>query len=82
MSIPIMKSIPEAAQMFGISQHFCRTLALSGRIKAIRVGGVRSKILINVQSMIEYFNESALHGDEEACSALCPISVKIGRNAV
>lgn len=68
--IPIMKSIPEAAAMFGISQHLCRQLALSGRVRAVRVGGERSKILVNVQSMSEYFNESALHDDEESCSAL------------
>lgn len=77
--IPIMKSIPEAAALFGISQHLCRQLALSGRVKAVRVGGTNSKILVNVSSMAEYFDSCKLHEDDESCSALRPIPVKIGR---
>lgn len=78
--IPVMKSIPEAAAIFGISQHLCRQLALSGKIRAVRVGGERSKILVNVGSMSEYFDSSKLHEEsEESCSALRPIPVKIGR---
>lgn len=75
--IPVMKSIPETAALFGVSQHLCRQLALSGKVKAVRVGGVRSKILVNLQSMSEYFDSCRLREDEECCSVLRPIPVKI-----
>lgn len=77
-AIPVMKSIPDTAAMFGISQHLCRQLALSGKVKALRVGGANSKILVNVGSMAEYFDSCKLHEDEETCSALRQIPVKIG----
>ena len=76
--IPVMLSIPETAALFGVSQHLCRQLALSGKVKAVRVGGERSKILVNMQSMSEYFDSCRLHEDKESCSALRPIPVKIG----
>ena len=43
-NIPTMLGIKEAAEMFGISQNYARQLALSGAVKAVRVG--RNKILI------------------------------------
>lgn len=76
--IPIMQSIPETAALFGISLHLCRQLALSGKVKAVRVGGANSKILVNVGSMAEYFDSCKLHENEETCPALRPIPVKIG----
>ncbi len=48
-NIPVMKGIIECAEIFGISRHYCRQLALTGAVRAVRVG--RGKILINVQSM-------------------------------
>ncbi|MBR3419200.1 MAG: hypothetical protein IKG82_10970 [Oscillospiraceae bacterium] len=78
-AIPVMKSIPDTAALFGISLHLCRQLALSGKVKAVRVGGDQSKILVNVQSMAEYFDSCKLHEDDESRSELRPIPVKIGR---
>ena len=57
-NIPVMKGIIECAELFGISQHYCRQLALTGAVKAVRVG--RGKILINVQSMADFFNKNTI----------------------
>lgn len=57
-NIPVMKGIIECAELFGISQHYCRQLALTGAVKAVRVG--RGKILINVQSMADFFNQNTI----------------------
>ena len=54
--IPLMLGIKEIAERFGIAQHYARQLALSGKVKAVRVG--RGKILINAQSVTEYFDSS------------------------
>ena len=43
--IPEMLGVKEIAEKFGIAQHYARQLALSGKVKAVRVG--RGKILIN-----------------------------------
>lgn len=78
--IPIMKGIAETAADFGISQHYARQLALSGTVAAVRVG--RGKILVNQQSVADYFNSCSLKGEsepEQLCNGIKPISVKIGR---
>ena len=62
-NIPVMKGIIECAELFGISRHYCRQLALTGAVKAVRVG--RGKILINVQSMADFFNQSSIPEPEE-----------------
>ena len=62
-NIPVMKGIIECAELFGISRHYCRQLALTGAVKAVRVG--RGKILINVQSMADYFNQSSIPEPED-----------------
>ena len=62
-NIPVMKGIIECAELFGISRHYCRQLALTGAVKAVRVG--RGKILINVQSMADFFNQSSIPGPED-----------------
>ena len=62
-NIPVMKGIIECAEMFGISRHYCRQLALTGAVKAVRVG--RGKILINVQSMADFFNQSSIPEPED-----------------
>lgn len=56
-SIPEMLTIKEAALKFGIAQHHARQLALTGRVRAVRAG---KKILINAQSVVDYFNTSTL----------------------
>lgn len=74
--IPIMLGIKETAEKFGISQHYARQLALSGAVKAVRVG--RSKILINAQSVAELFNSSYIKSSEPAPGAgIQPIPVKL-----
>lgn len=81
-NIPDMRGIAECSKLFGISQHFCRTLALSGKVKAIRTGGANSKILVNCASMAEYFATHSLRDEsepEQLCNGVKPISVKIGR---
>lgn len=37
-NIPEMLGIKETAEKFGISQNYARQLALSGAVKAVRVG--------------------------------------------
>lgn len=63
-NIPIMLGVKETALRFGIAQHYARQLALSGKVKAVRVG--RGKILINAQSVVEFFNESYIKTDESS----------------
>lgn len=60
---PEMKSIVETAERYGITPHYARSLALSGKVKAVRIG--RGKILINQQSVDDYFNSARLT-DEQA----------------
>ena len=55
--IPVMLTVKQTAQQFGIAQHLARQLALTGKVHAIRAG---RKILINAQSVIDYFNTSSL----------------------
>ena len=62
-NIPVMKGIIECAELFGITRHYCRQLALTGAVKAVRVG--RGKILINVQSMADFFNQSSIPEPED-----------------
>ncbi|MBR3045627.1 MAG: hypothetical protein IKI45_14230 [Oscillospiraceae bacterium] len=62
-NIPVMKGIIECAEIFGISRHYCRQLALTGAVRAVRVG--RGKILINVQSMADFFNQSSIPEPED-----------------
>ena len=78
VNVPVMKGIAECAEMFGISQRYCRELAKTGAVRAVRVG--RGKILINVQSMADYFNQSSIpEPKDEALNqgVIRPIPVKI-----
>lgn len=63
-NIPKMLGIKETADEFGISQNYARQLALSGTVKAVRVG--RGKILINAQSVVDFFNSSYINTPESA----------------
>ena len=63
-NIPIMLGVKETALRSGIAQHYARQLALSGKVKAVRVG--RGKILINAQSVVDFFNESYIKTDESS----------------
>lgn len=77
-NIPVMKGIIECAELFGISRHYCRQLALTGAVKAVRVG--RGKILINVQSMADFFNQSSIPEPEKDApnqGSLQPIPIRL-----
>ena len=75
---PIMMGINEIAEAFGISQHYTRQLALSGTVKAVRVGKGKGKILINYQSVCDFFNNSYINESEEANTGVIkPIPVKL-----
>ena len=75
-NIPTMFGIKETAEIHNISQNYARQLALSGKVKAVRVG--RNKILINQQSVADYFNSSYLNTPEPAQTGdIKPIPVKL-----
>lgn len=85
-NIPTMLGVKETAEMFGISQNYARQLALSGSVKAVRIGG-RSKILINCDSLKEFFENSYINKPEPTLdcsstvnfrkSSIQPIPVKL-----
>ena len=56
---PLMFGIKETAKLFNVSQHYIRQLALTNKVKAVRVG--KGKILVNYQSVADYFNSSYLN---------------------
>jgi len=76
-----MEGIKEAAELFGLPKNLVRTLALEGKIKAVRVSkSPNAKILINIQSLNDYFNSSFIGSDEQevkSCSVIKPIPVKL-----
>jgi hypothetical protein len=76
VNVPVMKGIAECAEMFGISQRYCRELAKTGVVRAGRVG--RGKILVNVQSMADYFNQTTIPEDVSPNQGgIQPISVRL-----
>lgn len=76
-NIPTMCGVKETAKNFGIAEHHARQLALSGKVKAIRAG--RGKILINQESVADYFNSSYLTEDKPVLTdcVIKPIPVKL-----
>lgn len=75
-NIPLMLGVKETAERFGIAQNYARQLALSGSVKAVRVG--RNKILINAQSVADFFNSSYINAPEPVhASAIKPIPVNL-----
>lgn len=74
-----MEGVKGAAEFFGLPKHLVRTLALTGKVKAVRVGnGKNAKILINIQSLNDYFNTSVISTEERDCNSggIQPIPVK------
>ena len=67
-------------ELFGLPKHLVRTLALEGKIKAVRVSNSpNAKILVNIQSLNDYFN-SAVIGTvepETKVGGIQPIPVKL-----
>ena len=76
-NIPLMLGIKEIAERFGITQHYARQLALSGTVKAVRVG--RGKILINAQSVAEFFNNNYINStpEKQEITIIKPIPIKL-----
>ena len=69
--IPRMCGIDDIAEMFGISRYYARQLALSGKVAAVRVG--RGKILVNADSVAEFFDAAHLGGDAQESTRIIPI---------
>ena len=63
-SIPIMRGIHDTAIAFGVTEYYMRQLAISGKVAAVRVGK-GGKILINQNSVSDYFNNSYISTDDE-----------------
>lgn len=55
-SVKRMDSIKNAAKWYGVPEHFIRTLALEGKIPAVRAGS--KKIWINMDGLAAYLSES------------------------
>lgn len=75
---PLMLGVKETAEHFGISQHYARQLALSGTVSAVRVG--KNKILINADSVAEFFAQSRIPEQADKAASqhgIVPIPVKI-----
>ena len=75
--MPLMLSINETAERWGITKHYARQLALSGKVKAVRIG--KGKILINQSSIEEYFNSSYLTNEnpQDSGRGIQPIPLNI-----
>ena len=75
-----MEGVKEAAGLFGLPKNLIRNLALEGKIKAVRIGnGKNAKILVNIQSLNDYFNNAVINHEEQEVqvSGIQPIPVEI-----
>ncbi len=72
-NIPVMLGIKETAKNFGIAEHHARQLALQGLVKATRAG---KKILINQQSVADYFNSCTLSTTDVAIVKPIPFMIR------
>lgn len=61
--LPIMLTVNQTAEAFGISRHFARQLALTGQVNAVRSG---KKILINRSSVARYFESATLKSESSS----------------
>lgn len=71
-NLPIMEGVKQTAKNFGIAEHHARQLALQGLVKATRAG---NKILINQQSVADYFNSCTLTAADD--TKIKPIPYRI-----
>ena len=60
LQVPRMATINEASTLTGLAKYYIRQLALQSKIKHVRAG---KKILINIDRLIEFLNES--NGEQE-----------------
>ena len=73
-NLPDMRGVKATAEHFNIAVHYARQLALTGKVKAVRAG---NKILINQQSVADFFNSSTLYNSECEINNIRPIPVKL-----
>lgn len=74
--VPLMLSVIQTAERYGLTQHHVRKLLLSGTVKGVRIG--RGKLLCNCNDLERYLSESYVNEPEPAQpSAITPISVKL-----
>lgn len=73
-----MEGVKEAAELFGLPKHLVRTLALEGKIKAVRVSN-SPNAKVNIQSLNDYFNSSVICTveQEEQRGGIQPIPVRL-----
>lgn len=74
-NLPVMLTVNQTAETFGIAKHHARQLALTGKVRAVRAG---TKILINRDSVSEYFNSCTLTDEEpEQVGVFKPVPAKL-----
>lgn len=73
-NVPLMLGVKEIAERFGISRYYARQLALTETVHAVKVG--RGKILINANSVAEYFNSTYINTPAPE-TEIKPIAVKL-----
>lgn len=60
--IPVLKTINEASQLVGLARYHLRQLVKQNKIKFILAG---KKVLINMDSLIEYLNNGEVQEEVE-----------------
>ena len=60
--VPVMLTIPQAAERLGLPVHFVRACVFDGRAVSVRAG---SKYLINLNRFIDYLNEGDVQQNAE-----------------
>lgn len=74
-NLPVMLTVNQTAETFGIAKHHARQLALTGKVRAVRAG---TKILINRDSVSEYFNSCTLTDEApEQIGVFKPVPAKL-----
>lgn len=63
MRIPTMLSLKEAAGRTGLSYYQLRLLCLDGKVAHIRTGTQKSRILVNLERLIDYLNTEGIEND-------------------
>ena len=64
-NVPRMLSVEDTAKESGLSKYAVRLLALSGKVAAVRIG--KGKIMVNMDSLADYFNTAKLTDEAIDC---------------
>ena len=76
-NVPRMLSVEDTAKASGLSKYAVRLLALSGKVAAVRIG--KGKIMVNLDSLAEYFTNAKLTDavpDEPKSGGIRPVSAR------